>query len=53
MTCIEQVIETSYAVSEGTEKTNQLGHTPVMWAVLWVTDLVVIESQQTMGYGHV
>jgi hypothetical protein len=46
-------METSYSLSEGTETTNLLRHMTVMWAVLWVTDLVVIDSLQTMGYGHV
>jgi len=39
--------------SEGTEATNVLRNLTVMWAVLWVTDLVVIDSQQTIGYGHI
>lgn len=51
--CLEQVMETCYSVCVGTEKSSLLGHTTVTWAFLWVTDSVVIDSQQTMGCGHV
>ena len=46
-------MEISYSVSERTETANLLRHMAVMWAVLWVTDLVVIDCQPTMGYGHI
>ena len=38
MACLEQVVETSYLLPEGTEETSPLGHTAVTWAFLQVTD---------------